>query len=224
MGISPSWGWKSTTGRFVIGRFRPFAWKTSAVGKDKVNKWEVCKLKITTIGFFCNHDSTHFSILRVSTNALYDCRFIYFHLLMKSAFLLIKGLLSLYDKKKIIHGCLWIWNFSFCVKLDIWLLRCAHSWAIELNTRREIPYLRAPMYCSLFISSFKNFKTWRAHSHLYVSQFPHFCLHLHTSPLHICTTLLKFLSFIIPRVHSIYTSRYYFGPTFFPFHSDKLLR
>ena len=27
----------------------------------------------------------------------------------------------------------------------------SHSWAIELNTRREIPYLRAPMYYSLFI-------------------------------------------------------------------------
>ena len=27
----------------------------------------------------------------------------------------------------------------------------AHLWAIELNTRREIPYLRAPIYYSLFI-------------------------------------------------------------------------
>ena len=25
--------------------------KTSSVGKDKVNKWEFCKLKITTIAF-----------------------------------------------------------------------------------------------------------------------------------------------------------------------------
>ena len=27
----------------------------------------------------------------------------------------------------------------------------SHSWAIELNTRREIPYLRAPIYYSLFL-------------------------------------------------------------------------
>ena len=31
------------------------------------------KSKITTIVVFYNHDSTHFSILRVSANALYDC-------------------------------------------------------------------------------------------------------------------------------------------------------
>ena len=34
------------------GRFWPFTWKTSSVGKDKVNKWEFCKLKITTIVVF----------------------------------------------------------------------------------------------------------------------------------------------------------------------------
>ena len=37
------------TGRFVTGWFWPFAWMASSVGKDKVNKWEFCKLKITTI-------------------------------------------------------------------------------------------------------------------------------------------------------------------------------
>ena len=50
--ISLVWGWKSTTGRFAISRFWPFTWKTSSVGKDKVNKWEFCKLKITTIVVF----------------------------------------------------------------------------------------------------------------------------------------------------------------------------
>ena len=44
-----------------------------------------------------------------------------------------------------------IWNFSSRVRLDISLVRCAHSWAIELNTRREFPYLRASMYYSIFI-------------------------------------------------------------------------
>ena len=38
-----------------------------------------------------------------------------------------------------------MWNFSSHVKIDISLVRCAHSLAIELNTRREIPYLRAPI-------------------------------------------------------------------------------
>ena len=47
--ISLDWEWKSTTGRFATGRFWPFIWKTSSVGKDKVSKWDFCKLKITTI-------------------------------------------------------------------------------------------------------------------------------------------------------------------------------
>ena len=51
---------------------------------------------------------------------------------------------------KIIHGCLQIWNFSSRVQLDIWLVRSAHSWAIESNTQREIPYLRTRMYYSLY--------------------------------------------------------------------------
>ena len=54
--------------------------------------------------WFCDHDSTHFSILRVGTKRTLrllfgDCRFIYFHSLMKSAFLLSKGLLCLYNKQ-----------------------------------------------------------------------------------------------------------------------------
>ena len=47
--ISFGWEWKSTIGRFTTGRFWPFTWKTSSVGKDKVNNWEFCTLKITTI-------------------------------------------------------------------------------------------------------------------------------------------------------------------------------
>ena len=47
-----------------------------------------------------------------------DCRSFYFHSLTKSNFLVTKGLLCLYDKQKI-HVCLSIWNFSYCVQLDI---------------------------------------------------------------------------------------------------------
>ena len=50
--ISLGWEWKSTTGGFATGRLWPFTWKTSSVGKDKVNEWEFCKLKITTIIVF----------------------------------------------------------------------------------------------------------------------------------------------------------------------------
>ena len=50
--ISLGWEWKSTIGRFATGRFWPFTWKTSSVGKDKDNKWEFCKSKITTIVVF----------------------------------------------------------------------------------------------------------------------------------------------------------------------------
>ena len=50
--ISLGWEWKSTTRRFVTGPFLPFTWETSSVGKDKVNEWEFCKLKITTIIVF----------------------------------------------------------------------------------------------------------------------------------------------------------------------------
>ena len=50
--VSLSWEWKSTTRRFVTGPFLPFTWETSSVGKDKVNEWEFCKLKITTIIVF----------------------------------------------------------------------------------------------------------------------------------------------------------------------------
>ena len=121
IGISGGWKRKSTTGRFATCQFWPFTGNTSFVGKDKVNKWEYYKLKITAIvRSFCNRASTPFSILSLSANELYDFRFFYFHSSMKLAFLVIKGLLSLYNKQK--------------------------CW-----TPREIPYLRAPMFYSLFV-------------------------------------------------------------------------
>ena len=52
--ISLGWEWRSTTERFATGRFQPFTWKTPSVGKEKVNKWEFCKLKITSIFAFVN--------------------------------------------------------------------------------------------------------------------------------------------------------------------------
>ena len=50
---------------------------------------------------------------------------------------------------------LWIawrwWNFSLSVQLDISGVSAANSWDIELKTRREIPYLYAPIHFSLLI-------------------------------------------------------------------------
>ena len=143
-----------TTGGFTTGRFRLFTWKTSSVGKDKANKSEFCKLKITTIQcWYCSHDSTYLSILRVSANAILrllfgDCRFIIF-----------------------IH--LWSRLF-FC---------CAHSWDIELNTRGEIPYLRAPMYNSLYISC-----TCENVHEIYISWFLYMYIYIY-----ICICIIMYL-------------------------------
>ena len=65
---------------------------------------------------FCNHDSTHFSILRVSANALCDCysrivdSFIFIRWWSQLLFP-VKGY-CVYMINKIIHGCLEIWNSS----------------------------------------------------------------------------------------------------------------
>ena len=48
---------------------------------------------------------TQFLVLSLSSNAVYDCRFFYFHSLMKSAFSALWGF-CVYTINKIIHGCL----------------------------------------------------------------------------------------------------------------------
>ena len=61
-----------------------------------------------------------------ATIVIWDCRFIYFHSLIKSAFLVSKGLLYLCDKQ----NNTWLvvdMEFSSCVQLDISLIRCANS-------------------------------------------------------------------------------------------------
>ena len=137
----------------------PFSIKTSSVGQEKVNKWEFSKLKITTWIIKSCHDesdSTHFSILRVS--ALYGCysrivdSFIFIHWWSR-LFFQIKGYF-VYMINKIKHGCLKTWNFSSRVQLYISLVRCPHSWAIELNTRKEIPHLCVLMNYSLDYTRF----------------------------------------------------------------------
>ena len=68
---------------------------------------------------FCNHDSTHFSILRVSANDYYSRIFDSFIFIHKSNrfFFLVKGY-CVYMINKIIHGCLQIQNFSSLAQLE----------------------------------------------------------------------------------------------------------
>ena len=70
-GISRGWERKPTTERFTTGRFWPYTWKISSVGRDQFNNWQFCILKITPIVYFCIV-SMHFFILCLSANALYD--------------------------------------------------------------------------------------------------------------------------------------------------------
>jgi len=52
---------------------------------------------------------------------------------------------------KIIRGRAEIRNFVSSVQIEISLIPRAHSWNIQFKNRREIPYLRAPMYYSLYL-------------------------------------------------------------------------
>ena len=78
-----------------------------------------------------------------------DGQSLYFHFLIKSTFLVRKGLLCLYNKR----NNTWLpvdTEFLFLCSINVSHVCCALSQAIELNIR-EIPYQCAPMYSSLFI-------------------------------------------------------------------------
>ena len=110
----------------------------------------------------------HFGVVRLHVNAFYfsttakrvtsptwgpppPCKqaLIFIHKWSR-LFFSVKGYCVSYDKR----NNTWLlvdMEFLFSCSTRISLVRCAHSWAIELNNQREIPYLRAPMYYSLFI-------------------------------------------------------------------------
>ena len=52
-------------------------------------------------------------------------------------------IMQLHETQRIIHGRAEIWNFSPSVQRDISRVSAANHWDIELNTRRELPYLQA---------------------------------------------------------------------------------
>ena len=117
------------------------------------------KLKFTTIVVFVINIQRIFPSQELapthSTIVIQGLSIHLFSFIHKSAFLFSKGLLCLYYKQNN-RRLLVDMEFSSRVQLDISLVRCAHSLAIELNTRREIPYLRAPciiLYFTIFISN-----------------------------------------------------------------------
>ena len=117
----------------------------SSVGKDKVKTWEFCILQLHPLNCCICSYSTLFFILILGDSAFYDfCsgivdRFVSF-LITSLLFLSVKGY-CVNIINKIIHGCLYT---------DISTRSRAYEQAIELNTQRRIPYLRAPMCYSLF--------------------------------------------------------------------------
>ena len=135
-GISRGWERQSTTGRFAAGLFWPCTWKISSVGKDQLNNWEFWAHLKTWVE--SPQKKTHVFTFQCA-NALYD---FYSGLWIlsfsfKSNFFVSKGLLCLHDKQN-----------------NIWLLedmKFLFSCSTRHLTRREIPYLRAPMYYSPYI-------------------------------------------------------------------------
>ena len=67
-----------------------------------------------------------------------------------SRLFLLVSCLYVINNLKIIHGYWEVWNFSSIVQLDVSRMSATNESDIELNTRREIPYLRAPMFCYLY--------------------------------------------------------------------------
>ena len=49
------------------------------------------------------------------------------------------------DIQRIIHGQVYIWNFSSSFQLNSSWVRVANAWDVKLNMRREIPYLQVTM-------------------------------------------------------------------------------
>ena len=91
--------WKSTVGRFAnLADFGSLPERLLlSVRKKSINE-KFVNIKLQPL-LFLTSSFNAFSFLRVSANALYDCRFIYFHSLIKSTFLLSIGLLCLYDRQ-----------------------------------------------------------------------------------------------------------------------------
>ena len=107
-GISLGWERKSTAGRFASRRFWPCTRKISSIGKDQVNNWEFCILKITPTVCFCSV-APLFSAWALAptywTIFIRDLSILLFSYVNKVEFFLVKGC-CVHIINKIIHGCL----------------------------------------------------------------------------------------------------------------------
>ena len=126
--------------------------RTKSINENFVN-WKLRPLLLLQSWF------NAFSILRVSANTLYDC-----YLRIVDSFIFIHQWSQLFFPVK--GYCVYMIKMVAC-RYGISLLvfnSTSHSFAAltrelsSLNTQREIPYLRAPMYYSLFL-------TWVANNH-----------------------------------------------------------
>lgn len=138
--------------------------RTKSITKNFVY-WKFCWLFLFVV---CFNSFFHLEPLcQCTLQFLFgNCLFLCFHSSVKWTFLVGKGLLCFYDKQ----NNTWLFvdmKFLFLVQLYISLVCCTHSWAIELNTWREIPYLRTPMCYSLLINriSVSHYWVWARNPH-----------------------------------------------------------
>ena len=137
--ISLSWEWKLTTGRSATSQLLPFTWKISSVGKDKVNQWEFCKLKFTTIVVFVINIQRIFPSLELApTHSIIVIQGLSIHLfsfIHNSAFLFSKGLLCLYYKQN--NRRLFV-DMEFFFSCSLVSYRVKHSKRNSISTRAHV--------------------------------------------------------------------------------------
>ena len=148
--ISRGWERKSTTGRFSTGRLWLCTWKISLSVRTKSITENFVNWRLRPL-LFC-YDSTRFFILNLSANALIHnffrgWRSFYFHLFIKSTFLVNEVLLCSYDKqnttsREMFFVLLRAWDkekiLSSHEESNLRLLRISRSDALPLSRRDTI--------------------------------------------------------------------------------------
>ena len=136
----------------------PFTWKISSVGKDKVNQWEICKLKFTTIVVFVINIQRIFPSQELapthSTIVIQGLSIHLFSFIHKSAFLFSKGLLCLYYKQNNRRLLVDMEFFFSCSTRHLSRSLCSLvSYRVKLSKRNSIS-TRAHVLFSISQSSF----------------------------------------------------------------------
>ena len=135
-GISRGWEWKSTTGRFITGRFGLCTWFRFLLSVRK-----------NLVTLFFHLEPQRKLTLQFSFG---DCRSFYFHSLIKSTFLVSEGPLWLYDKQNNTWSRVDIGFLFSCLTRHLARsLRSIASYRVKHSKRNSISSVR--MYYSLFI-------------------------------------------------------------------------